>query len=96
MYATNRTAVKTVLVGLQSEMSGESKPIEGFIKSKGPEVNGKEMPLLVPTYQNRNRSKSAYAKFAMSNTTLCRFQQYLEGTPDSVFIVRDNMPPFGN
>ena len=93
LYATNRNAVKTVLKGLQSEKIGEFKHIEGFIRTRGPEVNGKEMPLLVPAYQNRDRSKSAYAKFAMSNSTLCRFQQYLEGTPNSVFIVRDNMSP---
>ena len=91
LFATNRNAVKSVLEGLQSEKSGVFENLAGFIRSKRPESNGREIPLLVPEYKEIKDETLTQTKFVMSDKTLKRFQKWLENTSDSVLIVRDNL-----
>ena len=93
LFATNRTAIKAVLEGIAAETSGAYARLTGFEKSAVPKVNGKEMPLLVPEYQEVRSSLVTQDKFAMSNKTLGRSRNWLDSTSDSVFIIRDNLTP---
>ena len=94
LYATNRNAIKTVLEGLKTEKTGKFEIIEGFVKTDYPKLNGNNMILLVPQYREASRSENSdYAKFTMSSSSLKRVRQYLESTPDTVFLVRDGLQP---
>ena len=93
LFATNRTAIKAVLEGIAAETSGAYAGLTGFEKSAVPKMNGKEMPLLVPEYQEVRSSLVTQDKFAMSNKTLDRSRNWLDSTSDSVFIIRDNLTP---
>ena len=91
LFATNRNAVKSVLDGLKTEKSGTFENLEGFEQSPKPEINGQEIPLLVPEYKEIKENTASKEKFAMSSETLDRFRNYLAKTSDSVLVVRDNL-----
>lgn len=92
LFATNRAAIKSVLEGMDAERSGGYERVTGFKRAKRPEINGKEMPLLVPEYQ-QEADKRMKAKFTLGENTLARFKKWLDNTPDSVFVVRDGLTP---
>ena len=92
IYATNRQAIRIVLEGLESEGLRGFREIGGIVKTKEPNINGKEMLLLVPEYQEDPGGRwSEHAKFSMSSNTLSRFRSFLENSSDSLLIVRDNL-----
>ena len=91
LFATNRKAVNSVLEGLKTERSGIFENLEGFEYSPKPEINGQEMPLLVPEYKEMKENTTSKEKFVMSSETLDRFRSYLTKTSDSVLAVRDNL-----
>ena len=74
LFATNRNAVKSVLEGLKTEKSGIFENLEGFEYSPKPEINGQEMPLLVPEYKEMKEDTASKEKFVMSSKTLDRFR----------------------
>ena len=90
LFATNRNAINSVLEGMDAERSSNYERVTGFKRAKRPEINGKEMPLLVPEYQ-QEADKRVKAKFTLSENTLARFRRWLDNTPDSVFVVRDGL-----
>ena len=92
LFATNRAAINSVLEGMDAERGGGYERVTGFKRAKRPEVNGKEMPLLVPEYQPE-ADKRVKAKFTLGENTLARFRRWLDNTPDSVFVVRDGLTP---
>ena len=92
LFATNRAAINSVLEGMDAERGGGYERVTGFKRAKRPEVNGKEMPLLVPEYQ-QEADKRVKAKFTLGENTLARFRRWLDNTPDSVFVVRDGLTP---
>lgn len=89
LFATNRKAINSVLEGLKMERSGVFENLEGIKQTPKPEINGQEMPLLVPEYKETKYGKKA--KFTMSSETLERFRKHLAKTSDSVLAVRDNL-----
>ena len=90
LFATNRNAVKAVLEGLETEKGEIFEKLKGFEKADRPEVDGQEMPLLIPEYQEIVKD-SISTQFSMSNDTLQRFKEWLKRTSDSVFAVRDGL-----
>ena len=90
LFATNRNAVKAVLEGLETEQGEIFEKLKGFEKADRPEVDGQEMPLLIPEYQEIVKD-SISTQFSMSNDTLQRFKEWLKRTSDSVFAVRDGL-----
>ena len=91
LFATNRKAVNSVLEGLKTERSGIFENLEGIEYSPKPEINGQEMPLLVPEYKEMKENTTSKEKFVMSSETLDRFRNYLTKTSDSVLAIRDNL-----
>ncbi len=93
LFATNKKAVKAVLEGLAAEKggSGNFEILEGLERAPVPRIDNKEMPLLIPEYREIKDGESAHAQFAMSEETRDRFNEYVERTSDSVFIVRDRL-----
>ena len=92
LFATNRAAINSVLEGMDAERGSSYERVTGFKRAKRPKVNGKEMPLLVPEYQ-QEAGKRMKAKFTLGENTLARFKRWLDNTPDSVFVVRDGLTP---
>lgn len=92
LFATNRNAINSVLDGMDAERGSNYERVTGFKRAKRPEVNGKEMPLLVPEYQ-QEADKRVKTKFTLGENTLARFRRWLDNTPDSVFVVRDGLTP---
>lgn len=92
LFATNRNAINSVLDGMDAERGSAYERVTGFKRAKRPQVNGKEMPLLVPEYQ-QEADKRVKAKFTLGENTLARFRRWLDNTPDSVFVVRDGLTP---
>ena len=93
LFATNRSAIKSVLEGLEQEKGMGFKSVEGIVKAERPKFGDREMPLLVPDYRSARQKLSERAKFAMSRETRQRFTSYLEDTPDSLLLVRDRLTP---
>lgn len=93
LFATNRSAIKSVLEGLEQEKGMGFKSVEGVVKAERPKLGDREMPLLVPEYRSVHQQLSKRAQFAMSRETRQRFTSYIEGTPDSLLLVRDHLTP---
>ena len=91
LFATNKKDVRSVLEGLETEENSAFVPIEDFKKADRPRVNGKEMALLVPEYREAQSQSTQQARFALDGASLARYKKWLEVTPDSVFVVRDNL-----
>lgn len=91
LFATNRTAVATVLAGLEAEKSSAFEVLEGFEKAPRAKVGDQEMELLVPEYRETQGSMTMQARFAMSQGTLDRLIGWFEKTSDSVLAVRDGL-----
>ncbi len=92
LFATNRSAVKSVLKGLEAEKGAVFERLEGFEKAPLSKINNKDMPLLVPEY--REEPTSLPSPFWMSEETLERLQSWFKRTSDSVYIVRDELAMF--
>ena len=90
LFATNRKAVKAVLEGLETEKHPDFEKLEGFEKALIPEVEGEEMPLLIPEYRE-DKGNLVRSPFSMSEETLRRFKAWIDRTSDSVFAVRDGL-----
>jgi len=91
LFATNRRAIKSVLEGLQSEQAAIFEVLEGFELEAKPRVNGAEMPLLIPDYQEVDQNTAHQQKFALSEESLKRLKAYLEQTSDAVLMIRDQL-----
>ena len=89
LFATNRADVKAVLEGMQAEQRATFEVLEGFEKVEQPQINGVEMPLLVPEYQSVREDESSVRKFSMSNESQNRIKKYVGRASDSVLVVRD-------
>ena len=90
LFATNRSAVKTVLEGLEAEKGSVFEKLEGLEKAQRPKINGADMPLLVPEYRDE-KGDTAQMPFAMNDETRKRLKIWFEQTSDSVFAVRDGL-----
>ena len=91
LFATNRTAMKAVLDGIESEEDGAVfEPVEGVELSARPKINSADMPLYVPQYRE-DRESVQHPMFAMNEATLQRFKAWCAATSDSVFAVRDGL-----
>ncbi len=89
LFATNRASVKAVLEGLQTEKGSVFENLEIFEKTNRPQINGLEMPLLVPEYRNAREDESKRGKFSMSKESQHRIKNYVDRVSDSVLVVRD-------
>ncbi len=93
LFATNRRAVGAVLNGLETEKGEAFEDIgDLFVTAPPPQVDNSVMPLLVPEYR-KNESGTLRATFAMDQASCDRFRQWLDTTPDAVFIARDGLAP---
>ena len=90
LFATNRSAVKSVLEGLEEDKGSVFESLESFAMAQRPKINGADMLLLVPKYRE-TREDSSRVPFAMSGETLQRFKAWLGRTSDSVLAVRDGL-----
>ena len=93
LFATNRSAIRSVLGGLEQERGSGFKNIDGIAKAERPKIGGLEMPLLVPEYISVRQELSKRAKFAMSQGTRQRFKTYIKETSTSTLLVRDGLTP---
>ena len=90
LFATNRSAVKTVLEGLETETENGFKHLEGFERAPAPKVGGRDMPLLIPEYREETGNVTRHP-FSMSEGTRQRFKKWVGRTSGSVFAVRDGL-----
>ncbi len=90
LFATNRSAIESVLKGLETEQVSVFERLEGFDRAQRPKINGADMPLLVPEYRDE-QDDTVQVPFAMSDETRQRFKAWLQQTSDSVLTVRDAM-----
>ena len=97
LFATNRSAISSVLNSLAAKKTGSYEKVEGFIQSKRPQLGNAKMPLLVPRYREealgKEVSSAPRAAFAMSEETRERFQGWLDGASDSLLAVREGLTP---
>lgn len=93
LFATNRQDVSNVMKGLESNRSDQFEKVEGFVQSERPQINGGTMPLFVPAYRKVENDEIRRPQFEMSRETYERFQTYLEGTSNSLLMVRDGLAP---
>ena len=90
LFATNRSAIKAVLEGLETEKATVFEKLEGFEKAPMPKIGDEDMLLLVPEYRE-TQENSSRASFSISEEMLQRFKEWLGRTSDSVFVVRDGL-----
>ncbi|WP_424947321.1 DEAD/DEAH box helicase family protein [Candidatus Spongiihabitans sp.] len=90
LFATNRSAVKAVLAGLQTEKESVFQKLKGFETATIPKIGNKAMPLLIPEYREVQGDPTR-ARFSMSGETRQRFKAWLGKTSDSVLAVRDGL-----
>lgn len=97
LFATNRSAISSVLKSLASEKTGTFEVVEGFVKSQRPSLGKAQMPLLVPKYREEAPGKdvdsTTRAVFALSEETRARFGDWLNGASDSLLAVREGLTP---
>ena len=93
LFATNRRAVSAVLNGLETEKGEAFEDIgDLFVTAPAPQVDNSVIPLLVPEYRKKE-SSAPRTPFAMDQASRDRFRQWLDTTPDAVFIARDGLAP---
>jgi len=93
LFATNRQDVSNVMKGLESNRNGQFEKVEGLVQSERPQISGGTMPLFVPAYREVKNGEVRRPQFEMSRETYKRFQTYLEGTSNSLLVVRDGLAP---
>jgi len=90
LFATNRAAVKAVLEGLEGEKGAAFETLDVFAKAPVQKINGADMPLFAPAYQDADEA-AVRSAFCMSNETQRRFDAYLAKTSDALLAVRDGL-----
>jgi len=90
LFATNHSAVDTVLKGLAPEQESVFARLDGVERAPVPRLGCHDMPLLIPTYRKVPKDAMT-APFSMSEDTLRRLTTWLEKTSDSVLAVRDGL-----
>lgn len=92
LFATNKSAINSVLKGLKLNENSIFEKLEGFEQSPTPKINSKDMPLLVPEYQETKTNKNLdRPPFSMSEKTFSRFKEWIARTSDSIFLTRDRL-----
>lgn len=95
VYATNRSAVSSVLAALNDEsIGGGWRPLDGFEENPLPLLhNNEKMPLLKPEYRQTPILLAKNEQLPIGNTSAAHLQSYLQRASDAHLILSQRFLP---